>query len=84
MSEKVPWEQKGGGGGRQRDGEMNRGWWGCLSAAGLINLIAGYSYSTRVNITGLCSEARASREGERIPGRRRVEEGVMYGGVFRR
>lgn len=52
---------------------MNKGWWGCLSAAGLINLIAGYSYSTRVNITGLRSAARATREGERIPGRRRVE-----------
>lgn len=53
---------------------MSTGVAGCLVAAGLINLIAGYSYCARVNLTGLRTAPRASTKGERrTPGRRRVE-----------
>lgn len=76
MSEKVPWEagRRGRGRGRQRDSEMSTGVVGCLvAAAGLINLIAGYSYRARVNPTGLRTASRASTKGERsAPGGRRA------------
>lgn len=41
-------------------------------AAGLINLIAGYCYCARVNLTGLLAASRARRKGERrtLDGRR--------------
>lgn len=57
MSEKVPWRPKEGAGeDRARDEQGGR--WGCLAAAGLINLIAGYSYGSRVNITCLRAASR--------------------------
>lgn len=68
MSEKVPWEAGGGGGGRQRDSEMSTGVVGCLVAAGLINLIAGYSYCARVNLTGLRTAPREHERREENPG----------------